>query len=120
MGIKNKKVYRRIRIKQRIRKTISGTPERPRMTVFRSNKQIYVQLIDDLNGKTIVTASSLDKAIDNAKVNKIEQAKKVGNMIAEKAKAVSITEVVFDRNGYLYHGRIKSLAEAAREGGLKI
>ena len=120
MGIKNKKVYRRVRIKQRIRKTISGTHERPRMTVFRSNKQIYVQLIDDLNGKTIVTASSRDKAIDNAKVNKIEQAKKVGNMIAEKAKAASITEVVFDRNGYLYHGRIKSLAEAAREGGLKI
>jgi len=120
MGIKNKKVYRRVRIKQRIRKTISGTPERPRMTVFRSNKQIYVQLIDDLNGKTIVTASSRDKAIDNAKINKIEQAKKVGNLIAEKAKAASITEVVFDRNGYLYHGRIKSLAEAAREGGLKI
>jgi len=120
MGIKNKKVYRRVRIKQRIRKTISGTPERPRMTVFRSNKQIYVQLIDDLNGKTIVTASSRDKAIDNAKINKIEQAKEVGNLIAEKAKAASITEVVFDRNGYLYHGRIKSLAEAAREGGLKI
>jgi len=77
-------------------------------------------LIDDLNGKTIVTASSRDKAIDNAKINKIEQAKEVGNLIAEKAKAASITEVVFDRNGYLYHGRIKSLAEAAREGGLKI
>lgn len=120
MGIKNKRVYRRLRIKQRIRKTISGTPERPRMTVFRSNKQIYVQLIDDLNSKTIVTASSRDKAFDDAKVNKTEQAKKVGNLIAEKAKAAGITEVVFDRNGYLYHGRVKSLADAAREGGLKI
>ena len=120
MGMKNKRVYRRLRIKQRIRKTISGTPERPRMTVFRSNKQIYVQLIDDLNSKTIVTASSRDKAFEDTKGNKIDQAKKVGNLIAEKAKAVGITEVVFDRNGYLYHGRIKSLADAAREGGLKI
>jgi len=119
VGIKNKKAYSRIRIKQRIRKTISGTPERPRMTVFRSNKQIYVQLVDDLSGKTIASASSRDKAMDDSKVNKTEQAKKVGNLIAEKAKAAGVTEVVFDRNGYLYHGRIKSLAEAAREGGLK-
>ena len=119
MGIKNKKAYRRIRIKKRIRKIVSGTPERPRMTVFRSNKQIYVQLVDDLSGKTIVSASSRDKEFEEAKVNKSEQAKKVGSMIAEKAKAAGITEVVFDRNGYLYHGRVKSLAEAAREGGLK-
>ena len=119
MGIKNKKVYRRVRIKQRIRKTISGTPERPRMTVYRSNKQIYVQLVDDLNGKTIVSASSADKTIADDKVKKIEQAKKVGDLIAEKAKAAGVNEVVFDRNGYLYHGRVKSLGDAARKGGLK-
>ena len=119
MGIKNKKAYRRLRIKQRIRKTISGTPERPRMTVYRSNKQIYVQLVDDLNGKTIVSASSADKAIADDKVKKIEQAKKVGDLIAEKAKAAGVNEVVFDRNGYLYHGRVKSLGDAARKGGLK-
>jgi large subunit ribosomal protein L18 len=120
MGIKNKKAYRRIRIKKRIRKIVSGTPERPRMTVFRSNKQIYVQLVDDLNGKTIASASSRDKTFEeDKKADKTEQAKKVGSMIAEKAKAAGVTEVVFDRNGYLYHGRVKSLAEAAREGGLK-
>jgi len=119
MGVKNKKVYRRVRIKQRIRKTISGTPERPRMTVYRSNKQIYVQLVDDLNGKTIVSASSTDKALVDDKVKKIEQAKKVGLLIAEKAKAAGVEKVVFDRNGYLYHGRVKSLGDAAREGGLK-
>ena len=120
MGIKNKKVYRRVRIKQRIRKTISGTPERPRMTVHRSNKQIYVQLVDDLNGKTIVSASSTDKALADDKVKKIEQAKKVGLLIAEKAKAAGVEKVVFDRNGYQYHGRVKSVAEGAREGGLTL
>jgi large subunit ribosomal protein L18 len=119
MGIKNKKAYSRLRIKRRIRKTITGTAERPRMSVFRSNKQIYVQLIDDGNGNVIVTASSRIKDANEAKVNKIEQAKLVGTLIAEKAKAAGIENVVFDRNGYLYHGRIKSLAEAARQGGLK-
>ena len=119
MGVKNKKVARRLKIKMRIRKTIKGTPERPRMSVFRSNKQIYVQLIDDLNGKTLISASSREKGIEDEKVTKIEQAKKVGKLIAEKAKAAGIETVVFDRNGYLYHGRVKSLAEAAREGGLK-
>jgi large subunit ribosomal protein L18 len=119
MGVKNKKVNRRSKIKMRIRKTVNGTPERPRMTVFRSNKQIYVQLIDDLNGNTLVSASSSDKDVDDSKVNKTEQAAKVGKAIAEKAKAAGIETVVFDRNGYLYHGRVKSLAEAARKGGLK-
>ena len=119
MGIKNKKAYSRLRIKRRIRKTIIGTAERPRLSVFRSNKQIYVQLIDDSNGTVIVAASSRSKDTAETKVNKIEQAKLVGTLIAEKAKATGIENVVFDRNGYLYHGRIKSLAEAARKGGLK-
>ena len=106
---------RRNKIKTRIRGKISGTAARPRMTVFRSNKQIYVQLIDDLAGNTLVATSS--KGI--AEGTKIEIAAKVGKAIAEKALAQGITEVVFDRNGYLFHGRVKSLADAAREGGLK-
>jgi len=110
---------RRIRIKNRIRNVISGTAETPRMTVFRSNKQISVQIIDDLAGKTLVAVSSLSKAIAEKKVTKIEQAALVGTAIAESAKAAGIETVVFDRNGYLYHGRIKSLAEAARNAGLK-
>lgn len=118
MGVKNKKVNRRIKIKMRIRKSVNGTSDRPRMTVFRSNKQIYVQLVDDLNGNTLVSASSRDKGIDD-KGNKVEQAEKVGKLIAEKAKGAGIENVVFDRNGYLYHGRVKSLADAARKGGLK-
>jgi large subunit ribosomal protein L18 len=119
MGTKNKKVSSRLKIKMRIRKTVKGTPERPRLSVFRSNKQIYAQLIDDENGKTLVAASSREKDIDNDKITKIEQAAKVGALIAEKAKAAGIESVVFDRNGYLYHGRVKNLAEAARKGGLK-
>ena len=119
MGLKNKKEIRRFKIKKRIRKTVSGTAERPRMTVFRSNKQIYVQLIDDLAGSTIVSASSREKDLGDDKVNKTEQAEKVGTLIAEKAKAAGIETVVFDRNGYLYHGRVKALADAARKGGLK-
>lgn len=118
--IKDRKQYRRYRIKMRIRKSISeGTAETPRLTVFRSNKEIYAQLIDDTEGKTIASASSREKGIAEKKAAKIEQAKLVGNLIAEKAKEAGIENVVFDRNGYLYHGRIKSLAEAAREGGLK-
>jgi large subunit ribosomal protein L18 len=117
--IKDKKKYRRVRIKYRVRRIVKGTPERPRMCVFRSNKEIYVQMIDDLSGKTVLTASSKDKSIADQKVNKIEQAKLVGKLAAEKAKEAKIENVVFDRNGFLYHGRIKSLAEAAREGGLK-
>ncbi len=119
MGIKNKKAYRRFRIKMRIRKTINGTAERPRMSVFRSNKQIYVQLIDDDSGKTLFSASSTDESIGDDKINKTGQAEKVGKLIADQATKAGIETVVFDRNGYLYHGRVKSLAEAARKGGLK-
>lgn len=113
-----RKVLRRSKIKQSIRKSISGTSERPRLSVFRSNKQIYAQIIDDVKGVTVVSAGSLKN--DGAqKVNKVDQAKLIGKEIAEKAIKAGIQEVVFDRNGYLYHGRIKSLAEAARENGLK-
>ena len=114
------KQARRYRIKKRIRKIVTGTADVPRLSVFRSNKQIYAQLVDDLSGKTLAAASSLDKDIASVKVNKIEQAALVGKLIAEKAKAVNIETVVFDRNGYLYHGRVKSIADAAREGGLKV
>lgn len=119
MAIKDKRKFRRLRIKQRIRKTIVGTPEKPRLTIFRSNKEIYAQLINDAEGKTMVAASSTEKGIVDQKVAKIEKAKLVGNLIAEKAKEAGIDSVLFDRNGYLYHGRVKSLAEGAREGGLK-
>lgn len=108
------KSERRTKIKFRVRNKISGTTECPRMSVFRSNKQIYVQVIDDLKGITLVAASSLGLE----KMQKKEQAAKVGELIAQKAKDAGITKVVFDRNGYLYHGRIKELAEAARKGGL--
>ena len=118
--IKDRKQYRRYRIKMRIRNTISeGTAGIPRLTIFRSNKEIYPQLIDDSEGKTLVSASSREKGIADKKVAKIEKAKLVGQLIAEKAKEAGFENVIFDRNGYLYHGRIKSLAEAAREGGLK-
>lgn len=117
MAIKNRKKYRRFRIKQRIRKTITGTPERPRMSVFRSNRDIYVQLIDDLNSKTLAAASS--KTAEDEKGNKTQMAQQVGTVIAKKAQDAGIETVVFDRNGYLYHGRVKALAEAARKGGLK-
>lgn len=113
------KIERRFRIKKRIRKIVKGTAEKPRMSVFRSNTQIYVQLIDDQSGKTLVAASSRCKEIAGQKINKTEQAKLVGKLIAEKSIAAGIATVVFDRNGYLYHGRVKSLADAAREGGLK-
>ncbi len=109
------KIARRNKIKTRIRGKISGTAERPRMTVFRSNKGIYVQLIDDLAGKTLVSASS--KGIEGG--TKTEIAAKVGALAAQKALEAGISTVVFDRNGYLFHGRVKSLADAAREGGLK-
>ena len=114
------KQQRRQRIKYRIRKKLSGSGERPRMTVYRSNKQIYVQLVDDLTGKTLGAASSKEKEIASQKVNKIDQAKLVGKRIAEVAKEKGIDNVVFDRNGYLYHGRVKNLAEAARKSGLKL
>lgn len=105
----------------RIRKIVNGTAQRPRMTVFRSNKQIYVQFIDDLAGITLATASSLDKEVATASAGKTkcEVAALVGKLAAERAAAKGISEVSFDRNGYLYHGRVKMLANAAREGGLK-
>ena len=109
------KIARRIKIKKRIRGRISGTAARPRMSVFRSNKQIYVQLIDDVAGRTLVSASS--KGIEEG--TKSEIAEKVGENVAAKAIAAGINEVVFDRNGFLFHGRVKSLAEGARKGGLK-
>ncbi len=110
---------RRTRLRNRIRKTITGTAQRPRLAVFRSNKEIYAQLIDDVSGKTITAASSRDKDIDASKVNKTEAAKLVGKAIAEKAQKEGVEAISFDRGGYLYHGRVKSLAEGAREGGLK-
>ena len=109
------KVERRIKIKFRIRKSVNGTAERPRLSVFRSNKQIYAQVINDKDGKTLAAASSLGLE----KLPKVQQAEKVGELLAEKAKAAGIEAVVFDRNGYFYHGRVQALADAARKGGLK-
>ena len=117
--MKLSKQDRRQRLRFRIRKTVSGTVQRPRLAVFRSNKEIYAQLIDDVSGKTITAASSRDKDIDASKANKVEAAKLVGKAIAEKAVKEGVDTISFDRGGYLYHGRVKSLAEGAREGGLK-
>lgn len=119
MATKNRKVFRRERIKHRVRKTIYGTAECPRLSVFRSNDQIYAQIINDDAGVTLVSASSRVSSIDSQKVTKIEKAKLVGTDLSARALEAGITKVVFDRNGYLYHGRVKSLADAAREGGLK-
>lgn len=113
------KLERRARIKMRIRKVVNGTTEKPRMSVFRSNKQIYVQFIDDTKGATLASASSKEVEAQAAGKNKSEVAALVGKLAAEKAAAKGISEVAFDRNGYLYHGRVKQLADAAREGGLK-
>lgn len=112
-----KKEQRRRKIHLRIRKAVVGTSVRPRLSVFRSNHAIYCQLIDDSAGRTILSASTMDKSI--GKATKVEQAKEVGKLIAKKAVDSKIEAVVFDRSGYLYHGRIKALAEGAREGGLK-
>ncbi|MCX6191568.1 MAG: 50S ribosomal protein L18 [Flavobacteriia bacterium] len=112
------KVLRRAKIKRRIRKKISGTAMVPRLSVYRSNKQIYAQIIDDISGKTLASAASLKNEAAQ-KVAKLNQATMVGKLIADKAKKAGIETVVFDRNGYLYHGRVKSLAESAREAGLK-
>jgi len=108
----------RIKRHMRIRNKISGTAERPRLNVFRSNKNIYAQIIDDLSGKTLAAASTLDKEIEGNGGNK-EAAKEVGKLVAKRAADKGITEVVFDRGGYVYHGRVKELADGAREGGLK-
>ncbi len=114
------KNQRRQRIKNRIRKVVSGTEARPRLTVFRSNKEIYAQIVDDVNGTTISAASSRDKdIISSAKGTKTEVATLVGKTIAEKALKAGVETITFDRGGYLYHGRVKSLAEGAREAGLK-
>jgi len=114
------KIFKRNKLKRKIRGKVSGNAETPRLSVFRSNKQIYAQLIDDKTGKTIVAASSRIDAIEKAESSKIEKAHKVGLELAAKAKGAGITQAVFDRNGYLYHGRVKSLAEGAREGGLEL
>ncbi len=116
--MKDTKLFHRSRIRRRVRAKISGTPERPRLSVFRSNKQIYAQIIDDAAGRTIASASSIDKEVASKKVNKIEQAKLVGALLADRAKEAEVETVVFDRGGYIYHGRVKSLADGAREGGL--
>ena len=114
------KLERRSRIKMRVRKEVYGTKDQPRLSVFRSNKQIYVQFIDDTEGKTLLSVSSRVKEIaGKTGITKTEQAKLVGKLAAEKSRESGISQVVFDRNGYLYHGRVKALAEAAREGGLK-
>jgi large subunit ribosomal protein L18 len=113
------KVIRRQKIKFGIRKKISGTAGKPRLSVFRSNNDIYVQLIDDDNGKTLAAASSREKDILAQKVNKVEKSKLVGSAIARKAVELGLKDVTFDRGGYLYHGRVKAVAEGAREGGLK-
>ncbi|PJR04724.1 50S ribosomal protein L18 [Avrilella dinanensis] len=113
-----KKSERRQNIRYRIRKVVDGTAERPRLSVFRSNKEIYAQIIDDVNGVTLAAASSRDKEV-NAEGTKTEMAVAVGKAIAEKALKAGIEKVSFDRGGYLYHGRVKSLADGAREAGLK-
>ena len=113
------KVERRARIRKRIRKTITGTAERPRLSVYRSNKEIYAQLIDDVSGTTIASASSNEKEIATATGTKVEKAQLVGKSLAAKASDKGIEACAFDRGGYLYHGRVKSLAEGAREAGLK-
>ncbi len=115
----NSKVSSRQKIRFRIRKKISGSAAKPRLSVFRSNKDIYVQLIDDENGSTIASASSRQKDLAAQSMNKVEKSKLVGEAIAKKSIELGIKDVVFDRSGYLYHGRIKAVAEGAREGGLE-
>lgn len=112
-------VVRRQKIKWRIRKKVKGIAQRPRLCVFRSNKEIYAQLIDDTKGITLAAVSTRSKEYKNLTGTKTEKATQIGKAIAEKAKALGIENVVFDRNGYLYHGRVKALADGAREGGLK-
>ena len=113
------KLIKRQKIRYRIRKKVAGSSDKPRLSVFRSNSEIYAQLIDDNNGNTIAAASSRDKDIAAQKVTKTEKSKLVGSAIARKATELGILKVVFDRGGNLYHGRVKAIAEAAREGGLQ-
>lgn len=117
MSILNRKKVRQ-RVHRRIRKKVNGTSERPRMAVHCSNKNLYVQVIDDVAGKTICAASTLDKELENAGANK-EAAERVGKLIAERAQAANVSTVVFDRGGHLFHGKIRTLADAAREAGMK-
>ncbi len=113
-----KKWARRLRVKRSVRGKISGTPERPRLSVYRSNKHIYAQLIDDLAGHTLAAASSLEEGVDTS-AKPVEVSKIVGQRLAERAREAGIERAVFDRNGYRYHGRVRALAEGAREGGLQ-
>ncbi len=113
------KVVRRKKIRYAIRKKVSGTAQKPRLSVFRSNTDIYVQLIDDATGTTLAAASTKDKEVKAQKANKVDKSKMVGTAIASKASSLGITTVVFDRGGYLYHGRVKAIADGAREGGLQ-
>lgn len=115
----HKKLNRRDKIKYRIRRRMRGTAQKPRLSVFRSNKAIYAQLINDLEGVTIAAASTVSKELADKKLTKTQMAREVGKLVAQKGKEAGIELVVFDRGGYLYHGRVKSLAEGAREGGLK-
>jgi large subunit ribosomal protein L18 len=115
----NTKLEQRQKIRYRIRKKVSGTPVKPRLAIFRSNSDIYAQLIDDTNGFTLAAASSRDKDISAQKITKVEKSKLVGQVIARKAKDLGITTIVFDRGGNLYHGRVQGVAEGAREGGLQ-
>ena len=117
MVSKTDRKLERIRRHKRVRNKISGTPERPRLSVFRSNSNIYVQLIDDVNGCTLAQASTLDKEVKEKHANKVA-GKEVGTLIAKRAEKINIKDIVFDRGGYIYHGVVKEVAEAAREGGL--
>ena len=117
MVSKTDRKLERVRRHKRVRNKIVGTPERPRLSVFRSNSNIYVQLIDDVNGCTLAQASTLDKEVKEKHANKVA-AKEVGTLIAKRAEKINIKDIVFDRGGYIYHGVVKEVAEAAREGGL--
>jgi large subunit ribosomal protein L18 len=117
--MKRSKLQNRRRIHLRIRKKVNGTPQRPRLSVYRSNKAIYCQLVDDLSGQTLAAASSMEKNVAT-KGTKTEQAAEVGRLIASRAKSIGIERAVFDRGGYLYHGRVKALADGARENGLHL
>ncbi|MBR9922170.1 MAG: 50S ribosomal protein L18 [Bacteroidetes bacterium] len=117
--MKFKKENRRKRIHYRIRRKVNGTAERPRVSVYRSNKEIYAQVIDDVSGHTMASASSREKAVDS-NLNKTEQAKQVGAILAERLQSNNISTVVFDRGGYLYHGRVKALADGVREAGINL
>ena len=114
-----KTTLKRNKIKKRIRKIVFGTKDKPRLTVFRSNKEIYAQLVDDVTGSIIASSSSIEKEFSKSKLDKTKMAASVGKSLAEKAVKIGIKNVSFDRSGYLYHGRVKSLADGAREGGLK-